>query len=140
MSSIFRPAAIVVLFAAFVLSACASSPERREMAAQELAIYERHAGEPVDNVRSFRLRGWQPVGDHSLVLENRLNEWYLIDVSGPCHGLRFTRAIVIDLSMNTLRSRFDSIIVDGMPCRIQSIRPIDARAARQEVRELRRRS
>lgn len=132
----FLAVALVAITAS--LAACASSPERRQMAEQELAIYERHAGEPVERIRSFRMRSWQPVGDHSLLLENRLNEWYLIDVAGPCTGLRFAPVIVVPTTTNMLQSRFDYIQVEGLPCRIEQIRPIDARAARAEVRDLRR--
>lgn len=139
MSSFVRLIALAAGAAALTLTACASAPERRQLAAEELAIYQRHAGEPVERVRSFRMRGWQPIGEQSLVLENRLNEWYLIEVAGPCQGLRFVQTIGVETTLSSLQARFDSIIVEGLPCRIQSIRPIDVRAARQEVRALRER-
>lgn len=128
--------AFPVLVAA-VLAACATSAERLQFEQEQLAIYSRHAGEPVEQIRSFRLISWQPVGDLSILLEARLNDWYLIDVHGPCMHLPFTPAIAFKMSMNTLQARFDSLIVEGQPCRIRSIRPIDYKAARAELRALR---
>lgn len=128
----------LVLTVCLALAACASTAQRMQMEREELAIYQTHAGEPVEQVRTFRMHGWQAVADHSLLLETRLNEWYLVDVFGPCQGLQFAHVIGVRAAMNMLRARFDHIVVDGQPCRIESIRPVDARAAREEIRELRR--
>lgn len=120
-----------------LIAGCTSSAERRQMESEELAAYTRHAGAPVDQIRSFRLISWQPVSDRSILLEARLNEWYLIDVSGPCMGLPFAHAIGVENSMNALQARFDNIIVEGQPCRIETIRPVDYKAAREEIRAAR---
>jgi hypothetical protein len=121
------------------LAACASSAERLRMEQEELAIYGKHAGEPVNQIRSFRFISWQPIADRSLLLEARLNEWYLIDVAGPCMGLPFANTIGFKYTMNTLQARFDSVVVPGesIPCRIERIRPVDAKAAKQELKALR---
>lgn len=120
-----------------LLTACATSAERLQMEQEQLSIYNRYAGEPVDQIRSFRLISWQPAGERSILLESRLNEWYWVEVDGPCMDLPFARAITFKTSMNTLQARFDSLIVEGQPCRIRSIRPIDYKAARAEIRALR---
>lgn len=122
---------------AILIAGCTSSAERRQMESAELAAYTRHAGAPVDQIRSFRMLGWQPVGDRSILLEARLNEWYLVDVSGPCMGLPFAHVIGVENSMNVLQARFDNIIVEGQPCRIETIRPVDYRAARDELKAAR---
>lgn len=127
----------LTLLAAALLAGCATSAQRQQMQEEELAVYSRHAGAPVDRIQSFRLLSWQPVSDDSLLLEARLNDWYLVGVGGPCNGLRFAHTIGIEQRMNTLQTRFDSIIVEGLPCRIETIRPIDARAVRAELRDLR---
>ncbi|MCK9489776.1 MAG: DUF6491 family protein [Xanthomonadales bacterium] len=129
---------LFVLAACLLLAACAAAAQRMQMEREELAIYQSHAGEPVDQVRTFRMHGWQAVADRSLLLETRLNQWYLVDVFGPCQGLQFAHTIGVRAAMNMLRARFDHIVVDGQSCRIESIRPVDARAAREEIRELRR--
>lgn len=123
------------------LFACASNAQRRQMEEAELAIYAKHAGAPVDQIRSFRFISWQPVADRTLLLEARLNDWYLIAVSGPCMGLPFARMIAFETHVNTLQARFDSIKVDGepVPCRIETIRPVDAKAAKEELRQMRAR-
>lgn len=126
----------LVLVAA-ALAACATSAERLQFEQEQLAIYSKHAGEPVQQVRSFRMISWQPVGDLSILLEARLNDWYWVDVYGPCMDLPFAKVIGFNMSMNTLQARFDSIVVEGQPCRIRSIRPIDYKSASAELRALR---
>lgn len=133
------PAACLTALVFLLLAGCASLAERREFHQRELAIYQSHAGAPVEEIRSFRLISWQPVNENTLLLEARLNRWYLLDIGGPCLGLEFARAVVFDGTMNTLRSRFDSVIVEGVRCRIERIRPIDYKAARSEIRAIRRR-
>ncbi|MFB9068038.1 DUF6491 family protein [Pseudofulvimonas gallinarii] len=128
---------ITCLATVLALAACASTAERRQFEQEQLAIYSKHAGEPVDRIRSFRLISWQPAGDLNLLLEARLNEWYWLEVDGPCMELPYAQAIGVKTSMNTLQARFDSILVEGQPCRIRTIRPIDYKAARAELRELR---
>lgn len=132
-----RIAFLIVPVLTLGLAACASNPERAALEARELAIYERHAGEPVDRIRSFRLQGWQPVSDYTLLLETRLNQWYLVEVAGVCNGLRFAQQIGVRSWMNTVTARLDNIIVDGVPCQIRTIRPIDLRAARSELQAAR---
>ncbi|MBX3726736.1 MAG: hypothetical protein KF823_12560 [Xanthomonadales bacterium] len=133
-----RTACLTVLVALLMVG-CASLAERREFQQRELAIYQAHAGEPVDQIRSFRLISWQPVNQDMLLLEARLNRWYLLDIGGPCLGLEFARVVMFDGTMNSLRSRFDSVIVEGVRCRIERIRPIDYKAARTEIRAIRQR-
>ena len=127
----------LALLIALTVSACASSPERLQLRQQELAAYEKHAGAEVDRIRSFRVSGWQSVSDRSLLLEARLNEWYLVDVYGPCLDLPFATTIGVQTSMNQVQAKFDSIIVNGHPCRIERIRPVDQRAVRDELKALR---
>lgn len=133
----FRFAFVVALM--LVLAACASGAQRRQMEAAELAVYTKHAGEPIDQIRSFRFISWQPVSDNTLLLEARLNDWYLIKVFGPCMSLPFARTIGFETHLNTLQARFDSIRVEGepVPCRIETIRPVDAKAAKAELRQMR---
>lgn len=122
-----------------LLAACATGAERRQMEDAELAVYNKHAGAPVDQIRSFRFISWQPVADRTLLLESRLNDWYLITVYGPCMSLPFARTIAFETHINTLQARFDSIRVEGepVPCRIESIRPVDVKAAKDELKQLR---
>jgi hypothetical protein len=130
-----RPTHLITVLALALLSAgCAANAERQQMQDEELAVYLRHAGEPIDQIRSFRYIGWQPVGDNSLLLEARLNDWYLIEVGGPCLGLAFARTIGFRNQMNTLQAKFDHIIVDREHCQIAAIRPVDYKAARAEFR------
>lgn len=127
----------MLVLAAVILSACATSPERLQLRQQELAAYEKHAGAEVDRIRSFRVSSWQSVSDSSLLLEARLNEWYLVDVFRPCLDLPFATTIGVQTSMSMVQAKFDSIIVNGQPCRIERIRPINERAVREELKAVR---
>lgn len=127
---------IVLVAATCVLGGCAANAQRKQMQNDEERIYRQFAGSSIDQIRSFRYTSWQPVGDYSLLLETRLNEWYLIDVGGPCMGLPFAHAIAFRNQMNSLQARFDYIIVDGDQCRIETIRPVDYKAAQQAIKAL----
>lgn len=128
------------------LGACSSSTPRATDA-ERLAFYEAHAGEPVRSFRLFgRLNGWTPLGNRALVVWTRPNEAWLLNFAGPCQDLQFATAITISNFSNTVTARFDTVTPHGpgmsavarIPCRIDTIRPIDTGAlnqSREEIRE-----
>src|SRR5688500_13475283 len=76
----------ILLFAAAVLaslSACATDRAQRD--ADKLALYNAHAGAPVNKFRYFgSINGWTPLGDEAIAVWTRPNEAYLLDLTGPC--------------------------------------------------------
>ncbi len=51
--------------------------------AQELALYQAHAGEPVKSFTVFgQLNGWSPLGDAALAVWARPSEAYLLELTG----------------------------------------------------------
>jgi hypothetical protein len=127
------------------LAACSSDSQPRATAAERLAFYEAHAGEPVRSFRMFgRLNGWTPLGNSNLVVWTRPNEAWLLDLT-PCQDLQFAHSISISHFSNTVTARFDTVTPVGpgmsqvgrIPCRITQIRPIDTQALNQSREEIR---
>ena len=123
------------------LAACASSPSLRD--AEKRALYESHAGAPVDTFRiRGRIGGWTPLGDEALAVWTRPGEAWLLELAGPCQDLDFARAITLTDTFGKVSARFDKVMVLGrsaidIPCVIQRIRPLDVTAIRQAERDMR---
>ena len=138
-------AAVVLAMAVTVgLGACSSTP--RATSAERLAFYEAHAGDPVRSFRMFgRLNGWTPLGNTAMVVWTRPNEAWLLNFAGPCQDLQFATSITISHFSNTVTARFDTVTPVGpgistvgrVPCRIDTIRPIDTQALNQSREEIR---
>jgi hypothetical protein len=130
------------LFLCAALAACATSGLSQT---DRLAVYRGNAGPPLKSFRYFgNINGWTPLGDQALVVWTRPSEAYLLDLSGPCQDLDFAPAITLTDRMGVVYARFDRVIVRGggsspvrMPCRIDEIRAIDVKAARQAEKDMR---
>ena len=99
--------------------------------AENLARFERFAGQPVDSIMYFQQQGWQPLGDTHFALWTGVNKVYLFQVAKPCINLGWANGIGLHAHMHTLRARFDYVQVQGQPCQIESIRPVDYLAMRK---------
>lgn len=125
------------------LSACASMGGLTD--AEELALYRSHAGEPVQAFRySGHINGWVPIGDTALAVWTRPSEAYLLELSGTCMDLDHAPAISLSNMMSRVSARFDNVYVLGggnssmrLPCRIETIRPLDVKALKQAQKDLR---
>lgn len=103
---------------------------------QDYALLEAIAGEPVKEVRFFRVRWFRPLDNRSLVLWLGREEPYLVDLREYCYGLdRELSLAVSDFSRpgrNLLRTRWSRILLrDGRDCRVRQIRPLDYEALMQ---------
>ncbi len=135
----------ILLLAMFLaVGACASTP--RQTDAEKLALYRAHSGEPVNDFQYFgSINGWSPIGDSALMVWTKPSQAYLLELFGPCTDLGSAPAISLSNSMGRVSSRFDSVHVLGgggnstmrIPCRIETIRPLDVKALRQAQQELR---
>ena len=135
----------ILLLAMFIaVGACASTP--RQTDAEKLALYRAHSREPVSDFQYFgSINGWSPIGDSALMVWTKPSQAYLLELFGPCTDLGSAPAISLSNSMGRVSSRFDSVHVLGgggnstmrIPCRIQTIRPLDVKALRQAQQELR---
>lgn len=123
-----RHSLLVVLLVA--LSGCAAGRY-----VNEAEIFERHAGEPVNDIRLFHLRNWRPLNEDTLMLSSRQDDHYLVDLAPPCGGnLRSARRVAIPGRTRVGRlTLFDDLLVDGRRCRIMRMRRVDYAAAQEEI-------
>ncbi len=113
--------------------------------AQELALYRAHAGEPVKSFTFFgSLNGWAPLGDSALAVWTKPGQAFLLELPGRCLDLDTAPAITVTNQGSRVYARFDDVLVLGglhnsfrMPCRIETIRPLDVKALRQAQKSLR---
>ncbi|MNM65298.1 hypothetical protein D3C81_767320 [compost metagenome] len=130
------------LLAAAVLVGCATTGKLTS--GERLALYRAHAGEPVKDFRYFgSLNGWTELGDSALAVWTKPSEAWLLSLSGPCLDLSFAPAITVTNMMGQVSAKFDRVIVHGngpmmhVPCRIDTIQPLDVKALRATEKQLR---
>lgn len=129
--------AIIATAIALVLAGCATG---RISDTDRLALYQQHAGAPVNQIRYIDPMGWERIDDQHVVLQMRPNESWLLRLSGPClawsNGSPFLG--LSSFSGMTL-SRFDKVIAPGsqLSCLIREIRPLDVKALRAGEKALR---
>lgn len=134
---------VLLLFVLFT-GACAHNTISTE---DRLALFRANAGEPVDSFQYSRHQRWTPLGDQALAVWTGRNQGYLLELRVRCQDLNFANAIQITNSMGRVSARFDSVIVLSrpggantmrVPCRIQTIQPLNMdglRADKYEMRE-----
>ncbi len=130
----------MVLMAAVIpfLAACTSSAAFREKRNAELAIFEDHAGAPIDRIRTFNgIDRWQALSENKIAIWTSVNRAYLLTLDEPCSGLEFQHTIGISSTNSTVHRRFDKVEFERRVCFIEQIRPIDYKGLRATQRELR---
>lgn len=121
-----------------LVTGCAST---RLSDAERLALYEAHAGAPVNQIRYLDPIGWDRIDDEHVVLQMRPNESWLLRLSGPC--LQWTTGspfIGLSSFSGMTLSKFDKVVAPGssqLSCLIQEIRPLDVKALRAAEKGLR---
>jgi hypothetical protein len=128
---------IIRLLAVLTVAAFAAGCATKSARDAEAQAYFKHMGEPVDEVRAFRLTDWRPLDRYHLVVWRSVNDAFVIRVQEPCTNIDFAQSLAIDYQAPVLRSRFDHVRIDGDRCRIEEIRPVDYRLVRQEMRSVR---
>lgn len=133
---------LLAALAVMVLGGCATTGKLSSD--ERLALYRAHAGAPVKDFRYFgSLNGWTELGDSALAVWTRPNEAWLLSLSGPCMDLSFSPAITVTNMMGQVSAKFDRVIVHGngpmmhVPCRIETIQPLDVKSLKASERELR---
>ena len=120
------------------LSATDAAADTPETMARNRALYERFAGDEVDEIRSWKMYDWLPLGQDAFAVWTRPNGGvYLVDVDQPCVGLDYARTIGITSTTRTVSRRFDRVKFEREDCGIRRIRPVDYDALRAEQRAAR---
>ena len=125
---------IAAIAAALVLAGCATG---RLSDTERLALYQQHAGAPVNQIRYLDPMGWDRIDDQHVVLMMRPNESWLLTLSGPCLAWSNGSPFLGLSSFNGVSlSRLDKVIASGsqVSCLIQQIRPLDVKALRAAER------
>lgn len=133
----------IALFAAAALAGCATTGKLSS--SERLELYRAHAGAPVRDFQYFgSLNGWTELGDSALAVWTKPSEAWLLSLGGPCMDLSYAPAIGVTSMMGRVSAKFDRVIVRGgnpgmapIPCRIDTIQPLDVKALRASEKELR---
>lgn len=131
------PARLLAALSLALLVACSTIP-RAERDAANRALFERHAGAPVDSIRAFNLDRYELLGPDAVALWSSPSRVYLVTVDRPCLGLEQRFSIGVTSSLSTVNARFDAITFVDQPsrmvqrCPIRTIRPVDFAALRAE--------
>ena len=123
-------ALVFPMFAILGLVACSTN---RISDTDRLAVYMAHSGAPVKQIRYYHAMGWDRIDGEHVLLEMRPKERWLLKLSGPCLDWG-SGSPVLSLSSPTgwVMAKFDRVHIHGsqVTCRIEEIRPVDARAVR----------
>jgi hypothetical protein len=127
------------LAALALASSCASSgPGPDERMSERLALFERHAGPPVDKFRFWDMKRFEVLGDYTVAVWTTIDDAWLITVMAPCTGLEYANSIGLSSTQRQVYQRFDVVQFDDQRCRIREIRSVDGRALDAEEDALRR--
>ena len=121
--------ALAMAAAGFSLPALADSKEKQ---AENLELFSRHAGPPIEEIRQFRFLRWQQLGDGAIGVWSNPGELYLIEVDSPCNGLDWAKSVGVTSTHRVVMAKFDFVTFDRQRCHITRIRPVDEKAMKSE--------
>lgn len=125
-----------------LVAACAGAPRMSQT--ERLEWYRANSGEPV---RSFMYPGriwrWTALDDRTMAIWTRSNRGYLIGFFARCPDLSFASSISMSSRAGRVSAGFDSVTVRRLGgdartsrCRIDTIRPINARVVDESIEEM----
>jgi hypothetical protein len=101
-------------------TAAAASP------APTLETFMQYAGPPIDSFTYLgHYDGFRTLGGRDVVIWTDINDAYLIRVMDPCTNLPFANAVKLTSNVKTVTRSVDAVVVEGVRCRIESIRHVD---------------
>lgn len=91
----------------------------------------------LDQVKSIptfgRFDNWHELGSDALIVWASPGRPYLIKLTRPSYDLRFVQQIAITSTVGQVVAHFDSVLVDGLPYRIESIYKLDRPTAKELI-------
>jgi hypothetical protein len=126
---------LIALLLPLSMIACAHDRARPP---DQLSLYRAQAGEPVASFRySERNLRWAALDNQSMVFWAAADQAYLVSMAQRCPDLDVANAIEITSRMRQVTARWDGVTVISrpgaatrarMPCRIDTIRPLNLAA------------
>ncbi|WCE03179.1 DUF6491 family protein [Pseudoxanthomonas sp. JBR18] len=134
----FRASLRGSLFAfAALLSGCASLGTSRLSAAQDVELFQSHAGEPIKAFSPFGgISQWETVGDSAVAVWTKPDTAYLLGVAEGCLDLEWSPRLSLSREHDRVYAGFNHVLVrrpgekDAKRCRIETIQPLDVQALR----------
>ena len=118
-----------VLALSLVLLAGVVQADTRAYEKEQLARFEKYAGEPIDQFTMFDMWQWQVLGPDRLVVWSTIHDAYLIRVDKACNNLEWTHGLSLTREMTAkVTPKFDFVVFRNQRCKIEEIRPIDYKA------------
>ena len=118
----------MVAMAAIVFT-CTAQADTRAYEKEELARFQRYAGQPVDEFPMFELWQWQVLGPNTLVVWSTIHDAFLLRVDKTCNNLEWTHGLSVTQEMRMkVSNKFDFVVFRDQRCKITEIRPIDYKA------------
>jgi len=120
------------------IAAFAQSPKQRD--AENLARFERYASAPQDSMHYFRIDRFQYLGPNAngseaVAVWTGVNQVYLLSLESPCIKLEYANAIALTSTSGNVNARMDFVKYDrDRQCRIETIRKVDYKAVRAEMK------
>jgi Family of unknown function (DUF6491) len=110
------------------LAACATTSPGQP---RPVNPYLAHAGDATGEFSFTALYNWTRIDDNRLVVWSRPDRAYLLTLRNSCSELTLANTIALDGFGGRVRSGTDSVIANGLRCRIDTIQPIDLVAMRE---------
>ena len=95
--------------------------------------------EEVKEVYKFRIDSWESIDYQSLILKTNVSDYYLFVLQRPASSLPFSEAIGLTVTVNTVKSGFDDVIVaDSAGIESYSIEKIYKLKDREQATEIKK--
>ncbi len=124
--------ASVVALVLLSTSGCASMQSAPSVDSPRLAEVKSLADPSVSYFRYIGVNSFEPIGDRDVLIYTNPRQAYLLHLAGPCVNLDFGPSISLTSFQGRVTAGIDKVLTrDGLgPCRIQDIRPVDAKRLR----------
>jgi Family of unknown function (DUF6491) len=133
-----KQSSAAIAVALTLLAACSAGIPVRQDPEEVRNRYEAYAGAAVDHFTWLgRYDGWEALSADELVLFTSVNNAYLLKVSPPCNDLRGAVRVGLTSTGGSVYARLDSVTTRGWRCRILSIRKLDYRRMKADLRQAR---
>lgn len=125
----------IALLLPLLMTACAHDSARPPA---QLSLYQAQAGEPVESFRYSNLNlRWAALDNQTMVFWTAADQAYLVSMAERCPDLDVAHAIEVTSRLRQVTARWDGVTVVSrpgaatrarMPCRIDTIRPLNLAA------------